>query len=402
MATGVRLTRAVRQTFLPFALPLIGEDEIREVVDSLRSGWLTTGPKTKRFEADVANYVGASHAIAVNSCTAGLQIALAALGVGFNDEVIVPTLTFCSAANVVVQLGATPVLVDVGEDFHVTARTIEAAITSRTKAIMPMHYAGEACDLDAIYEVAARHGVAVVEDAAHAIGSNYRGLRIGSDNLPAAHLGLRCVTVFSFYATKNMTTGEGGMIVTSDGDLADQMRTLSLHGMSRDAWKRYGKSGSWEYEVLAPGYKANMTDIQASLGIHQLRRLDNFIGTRREFADCYAKAFAKLPELRIPNQRSDSTYHLYVIRLNLNRLSINRAQFIAELKDHNIGSSVHFIPVHLHRYYQEHFGYERGIMPVAEELSDQIVSLPLCPAMSITDVSDVISSVEQVVAANRK
>jgi len=404
MTTGSKLARATRDAFLPYALPLIGDEEIREVIDSMRSGWLTTGPKTKQFEADFARYVGAAHAIGVNSCTAGLQIALAALGVGSGDEVILPTLTFCSTANVVVQLGARPVLIDVDEDFHVTAQAIEAAITPRTKAVMPVHYAGEPCDVEAIYRVADRHGIAVVEDAAHAAGSAYCGCRIGSDALLAAPTGLCRVAAFSFYATKNMTTGEGGMIVTSDGQLAERMRVLSLHGMSRDAWNRYGKSGSWKYDVVAPGYKANMTDIDASIGIHQLRRLDEFISTRRKYAARFQESFASLPELQIPNEHMErqSTFHLYVIRLRLERLRIDRAEFITELREHNVGSSVHFIPVHLHRYYQERFSYGRGMLPVAERIYDEIISLPLYPAMNDTDVSDVIHAVEKIVIANRK
>ena len=273
-----------RKEFLPYALPSIGEAEIAEVVDSLKSGWVTTGPKVKRFETDFSAYVDARHVIAVNSCTAGLHIALTALGVGPGDEVILPTLTFCATANVVVHLGARPVLVDIGEDLNVRLDAIKAAITPRTKAIMPVHYGGQACDLEAIYSIAQQHRLAVVEDAAHAIGSTYGEFKIGSSRL-AARFGeaalRRSVAVFSFYATKNMTTGEGGMIAAHDDALADKMRILALHGMSRDAWKRYTSAGSWFYEVVAPGYKDNMTDIQASLGIHQLQRLEGFIATRQ-------------------------------------------------------------------------------------------------------------------------
>ncbi len=401
----------MRSSVLPFCLPAIGEEEIAEVVDSLRSGWVTTGPKTKRFEDEFRAYVGSKHAIAVNSCTAGLHIALTALGIGPGDEVIVPTLTFCSTANVVVHLGGRPVLVDVGKDFNVLPGCIEKAITPRTKAIMPVHYGGQACDLEAIYQIAARHKLAVVEDAAHAVGASYHGHKIGSDALPPSTLpsplsasGLRQATAFSFYATKNMTTGEGGMITTADDELAERMRLLTLHGMSKDAWKRYTTAGSWYYEVVVPGYKNNMTDIQASLGIHQLRKLDGFIETRRRYTRLYDAAFANVPEIEIPLTHSDRNhiYHLYVIRLCLERLKIDRAQFIERLRTLNIGSSVHFIPVHLHPYYREAFSYKQGDLPNAEHLYDQMLSLPLFPKMAEGDVQDVIQAVTTIVEGNRR
>ena len=408
----------MRQTYLPFSLPTIGEEEIAEITDSLRSGWITTGPKTRRFEEEFRDYIGAKHAIAVNSCTAGLHIALAALGIGPGDEVIVPTLTFCSTANVVFHLGARPVLVDVGEDFNVTPEAIEQAITPRTKAIIPVHYGGQPCDLKAIYAIAAGRNLAVVEDAAHAVGATYRGHKIGSDSLrpatcdlrPAtcdlrpATCDLRLATCFSFYATKNMTTGEGGMITTADDELAERMRLLSLHGMSRDAWKRYTSTGSWYYDVVMPGYKYNMTDIQAALGIHQLRKLDDFIAVRQRYARMYDEGFADLPEVERPIIHPDRahTYHLYVIRLNLERLTINRAQFIEELKALNIGTSVHFIPVHLHPFYQKAFGYKPGDFHMAERIYERIISLPLFPKMTEDDVKDVIQAVEHIISKYRK
>lgn len=389
----------MRQTFLPFALPLISEEAIAEVTDSLRSGWITTGPKTKRFEEAFREHVNASHAIAVNSCTAGLHIALTALGVGPGDEVIVPTLTFCSTANVVVHLGARPVLVDVEQDFNVSHDAIQAAITKKTKAIIPVHYAGQACDLKAIFEVAAQNKLPVIEDAAHAVGARYKDLMIGSDALQASHKDMQRVSVFSFYAIKNLTTGEGGMITTTDGDLAERMRLLSLHGMSRDAWQRYSSAGSWYYEVVVPGYKCNMTDIQAAIGIHQLERLNDFISVRTHYANLYDQAFSKMPEIEIPITHGDRShaYHLYVIRLALDRLSIDRAQFIEELRGLNIGSSVHFIPVHLHPYYQATFGHSRGDFPMAEQIYDAIISLPLYPKMSEDDLHDVVDAVRYIV-----
>lgn len=394
----------VREKFLPFALPSIGEEEIAEVVDTLRSGWVTTGPKVKIFEHDFGLYVGAQHAIAVNSCTAGLQTALTALGIGPGDEVIVPTFTFCATANVVVHLGARPVLVDSGDDSQIIPEALAAAITPRTRAMMPVHYAGQACDLDPLYELAARHHLAVVEDAAHAVGSTYRGLKIGADALSGYYPSVRRATVFSFYANKNMTTGEGGMIATADDELAQTMRVLTMHGMSKDAWKRFTSAGSWYYEVISAGYKNNMTDIAAALGIHQLRRLDGFIAMRQQIARKYDQAFAGLDLIRTPIAHPDRNhvYHLYTLRLNLAQLKINRGQFIEELKARNIGASVHFIPIHLHPFYQLQFGYQRGDLVQAEKVYDSIVSLPLYPSMSEQDVQDVIEAVQEVLSVNRR
>lgn len=393
-----------RPNFLPFALPSIGEAEIAEVVAALRSGWVTTGPRVKQFEADFAAYLHAGHTLALSSCTAGLHIALTALGVGPADEVILPTLTFCSTANVVVHLGARPILVDVGPDFNIDPRAIEAAITPRTRAIIPVHYSGQACDLPEIYQLAARHKLAVVEDAAHAVGATYRGHKIGSDHRPPVTPPVPAVTAFSFYATKNMTTGEGGLVSTADDALAERMRLLSLHGMSHDAWKRYTGAGSWYYEVVLAGYKNNMTDLQAALGIHQLRRLPGFIQTRRRYARLYDQAFAELAEIETPLTHPDRghSYHLYVIRLKLERLTIDRARFIEELKARGIGSSVHFIPVHLQPFYQHQFGYRPGHLPLAEDLYQRIISLPLYPRMTEADVQDVITAVTDIIARHRK
>ncbi len=389
----------MRAAFLPYALPSIGEEEIAEVVDSLRSGWLTSGPKVRRLEGELAAYLGARHALAVSSCTAALHIALTALGIGPGDEVVVPTMTFCSTANVVVHLGARPVLVDVGPDLNVTPEAIEAALTPHTRAIVAVHYGGQPCDLEAIHALAARHGLPIVEDAAHAIGARYRDQKIGSDALAAP----RSITCFSFYAIKNMTTGEGGAIATADDGLAETMRLLTLHGMSRDAWKRYTGSGSWYYEVVLPGYKDNMTDIQAALGIHQLQKLEGFIETRRRYARLYDEAFVDLPEVKVPIVRPGRchVYHLYPILLSLERLAIDRAQFIEELRARGIGTSVHFVPVHLHPFYARQFGYRPGDLPCAEALYSRLISLPLYPAMSVTDVADVIHAVGDVVRAFR-
>lgn len=384
----------MRTDFLPYSLPWLGEEEVAEVADSIRSGWVTTGPKVKRFEEDFARYTGAAHAIAVSSCTAALHIALTALDVGPGDEVIVPTLTFCSTANVVAHLGAKPVVVDITEDGQISAEAVCRALTERTRAIIPVHYGGQACELRDILAIADGRGIPVVEDAAHAAGTVYEGRRIGTHGR---------VTAFSFYATKNMTTGEGGMITTSDGDLATRMRLLSLHGMSRDAWKRYTQAGSWYYEVLEPGYKNNMSDLQAAMGIHQLRRLDGFIARRRAIAERYQEAFAGLPELRLPGDRPGRphTYHVFAVRLAPGALSITRDQLIGELRQAQIGTSVHFIPLHRHPFYQQTYGYGPDQFPVAERVYEGLLSLPLYPRMSDGDVEDVVEAVRRVVAAHR-
>lgn len=393
-----------RENFLPYALPMIGEEEIEEVVDSLRSGWITTGPKVKRFEGAICDYVGTKHAIAVSACTTGLHMALAALDIGPGDEVIVPTMTFCATANVVVHLGATPILVDVYDDGNIDIQSAKASISSKTKVIMPVHYAGQACNLEEIYQLARDHNLAVVEDAAHAIGNHYRGHKIGSDSLDELAKGLPRITVFSFYATKNMTTGEGGMITTDNDELASRMRILSLHGMSRDAWKRYTSAGSWYYEVVEAGYKSNMTDIQAGLGLHQLKRLDGFVETRQKYAAFYDAEFAKIPEVSTPpvHQDRDHIYHLYVLRLDLEKLTIDRGQFIEELKEQKIGTSVHFIPVHIHPYYRDNLGYSRDACANAASIYDSMLSLPLYPKMEQQDLIDVVNAVKHIVAKYRR
>jgi dTDP-4-amino-4,6-dideoxygalactose transaminase len=393
----------LKENYLPYALPSIGEEEIAEVVDSLRSGWITTGPKVKRFESEFAAYISTAHAIAVNSCTAGLHIALSALGIGPGDEVIVPTLTFCSTANVVVHLGAKPVLVDVGAQYNLTAEAVKKAITARTKAVLPVHYGGMPCDLMPIYEEADRHSLAVVEDAAHATGAAYRGKKIGSDALQDEFPNLKRAVVFSFYATKNMTTGEGGMVTTADPDLASDIRLLSLHGMDQDAWKRYGKSGSWFYEVTLPGYKYNMTDIQAALGIHQLKKLDSFNERRQSIAATYDKAFTDLRGVLPPwdSSAEGNVFHLYPLLLVPEELNHSRGEFIASLTAAGVGVSVHFIPVHLHPFYQDSLGYRDGDLPNAERFYSRIISLPNYPKMSQQDVERVIDTVHKVCKSSK-
>lgn len=385
----------VRPAFLPFALPDIGEEEIEEVVQVLRSGWITTGPRTQEFERRTKDYLGAGHTIAVNSCTGALHVALAALGIGPGDEVITSPLTFCATANVVVLLGATPVFADIGDDYNIDPAEIERHITPRTRAVLPVHYGGQPCRMDDILACAHAHGLPVVEDAAHAMGAAYRGRRIGT---------LGDVTAFSFYAIKNMTTAEGGLLATGDEALAEKMRMLTLHGISKDAWKRYSSTGSWYYEVVVPGFKHNMTDVQAAMGLHQLAKLEQFLDVRCRYAGVYNAAFAGMPEIQTPLLNPDvrHAWHLYAVQLDLDRLSIDRAQLIEALRAENIGTSVHFIPVHLHPYYRDRYGFRRGDYPRAERVYDRIVSLPLYPRMTERDVQDVIAAVHKVVDLYRR
>jgi dTDP-4-amino-4,6-dideoxygalactose transaminase len=383
----------MRRSFLPYALPSIGQEEIDEVTDSLRSGWITTGPKVARFEEEFAAYIGCRHAIAVSSCTAALHVILTALGIRPGDEVIVPTLTFCATAHVIAQLGAKPVLVDVDTNCQISEEAVERAITWKTRAIIPVHYGGQTCDLTGILNLADKRGIDVVEDAAHAVGASYQGRRIGTHGRAVA---------FSFYATKNLATGEGGMITTSDTALAQQMRPLVLHGMNRDAWNRYSQSGSWYYEVVDLGYKYNMTDIQAAIGIHQLRKLESMNARRREIAEKYNEAFANLPEIDTFPELPERThaYHLYPIWLR-GPLRIDRSSFIDELRKANIGTSVHFIPLHRHPFYQRSYGYRIADFPIAERIYAGLVSLPLYPSMTDRDVRDVIAAVRRTVETNR-
>jgi len=386
----------VRQAFLPYNLPDIEQGEIDEVIDTLRSGWITTGPKTKEFERRFAGYVGARHAIAVNSCTGGLHVALAAAGIGLGDEVIVPTMTFCATANVAVHVGATPVIVDVEPDtLNIAPQSLEAAITPRTRAVMPVHLYGHPCDMDRIGEIARAHRLLVIEDAAHAVGAEWRGRRVGTVS-PA--------TVFSFYATKNLTTAEGGMITTDEDEYAEQMRIWVLHGISHDAWKRYSAEGSWYYEVCVPGFKYNLTDLQSALGLRQLARLEAMTLRRAELADMYRAGLCDLAEIELPAHRPNirHAWHLYAIRLRLERLKINRAEFIERLKSEGIGTSVHFIPLHRQPYYRDRFGLRPQDFPVADAAYERLISLPLYTKMTAQDVEDVIEAVSRIVQRNRR
>lgn len=377
--------------FLPFHVPDISEEEIQSVVETLRSGWLTTGPKVKQLEEDFARYVGCRHAVAVNSGTAALHLALDAVGLKEGDEVLVPTMTFAATAEVVLYFNARPVLVDCQLDtFNMDHDQIEKRITARTKAIVPVHFGGQPCEMDKILEIARDYNLRVIEDAAHALPACFKGEMVGS---------IGDITCFSFYATKTITTGEGGMITTQTEEYADRMRIMSLHGISKDAWKRYTAEGSWYYEILYPGYKYNLTDIAAAIGVGQLKKCDQFWEARRRIAAMYDKGFADLPEIRRPVCQPDvqHAWHLYVIQLELERLRINRNEFVEALKKENIGTSVHFIPLHLHPFYRNAFGYRPQDFPNATAVFERIVSLPIYPRMTEANVQDVIAAVRKVV-----
>jgi dTDP-4-amino-4,6-dideoxygalactose transaminase len=380
--------------FLPFALPDIGEEEIGEVVDCLRSGWVTTGRKTRQFEQDFAAYLGGDvETVSLNSATAGLHLALEALGIGPGDEVIVPTMTFTATAEVVRYLGAQPVLVDVDpRTLNLQAGAIEAAITARTKAVIAVHYAGLACDMDAILAVARAHGLRVIEDAAHAFPSVYNGKLIGTLGSDA--------TVFSFYANKTMTTGEGGMVVTRDPALAARVRLMRIHGIKQDAFARYtATTPSWFYEVVAAGFKYNLTDIASAIGIQQLRKIDRFLLRRKALAQRYAEGLKGLPLHLPPDAQPGSghAWHLYVVRLTAGA-RLGRDELIARLSQLGIGTSVHFIPLHRHPYWRDSCAVLPEQFPVAEAAFASMLTLPLYTKMSDADQQRVIAAVQALLS----
>ena len=386
----------MRAEFLPFSTPTIGDEEINDVVDSLRSGWITTGPKVKRFEEAFKAYIGAPYAVPLSSATAGLHLAMLALGIGPGDEVITTPMTFAATVSMVVLVGATPVLADIEPGtLNIDAAKVREKITPRTRAVIPVHFAGQACDLDAISALADEFGLHVVEDAAHAVGTEYKGKKIGTFD---------SVSVFSFHPNKNITTGEGGMLCTPDEALAEEISLLKFHGMSREAWKRFAASGTPNYDILLPGFKYNMMDIQAAIGIHQLPKLDGFIERRREIAAYYATAFAGVEELALPalapyEQRH--TWHLYTPLVRIEKLAIDRDRFMAELKARNIGTGLHYKAIHHHEYFRKALNIPAGALPNADYASDRILSLPLFPKMTLDDARDVVEAVQDVITRNR-
>ncbi len=401
--------KPVRQEFLVFGAPDIREAEIEEVVKTLKSGWLSTGPRVARFEKDFKNYIGCKHAIALNSCTAGLHLALEIAGIGEGDEVITTPLTFTSTANVIIHQGATPVFADVErETGNIDPQRIEEFIKTKcrldpktgrqanrqtgqlVKAIIPVHLYGRPCRMDEIVEIANENNLLVIEDAAHAVEARYRNKKIGN---------IGDLTTFSFYATKNVVTGEGGMITTNNDERAKKLRVLRLHGLSKDAWKRYSKEGFTPYDILYPGFKYNMMDIQAALGIHQLKRVEENLKIREKYFKIYNQAFSNIPEIEIPIEEKDIRHarHLYTILLKLEKLKCDRNQFAVALQAENIGIGIHFLALHLSSYYKKKFGYKRGEFPNAEYISDRTISLPLSTKLTIKDIGDVIKVVKRVI-----
>ncbi len=374
----------MKNDFLLFHKPFISEEEVDEIVDTVRSGWISMGPKTIRFENKFNEYIGVKKSVAVSSWTAAGHLSLEAFGINEGDEVILPTMTFPATAEIVCYFKAKPVLVDVDEDtLNISLEAIEKAITPKTKAIIPVHYAGQPCDLDEIHTIAKKHNLKVLEDAAHSLPAKYKGKKIGT---------ISDVTCFSFYATKTLSTGEGGMICTNDEEIAERVKIMRLHGINRDAWKRHTESGSWYYEVVAPGYKYNFTDLQASLGLPQLKKVDAMWDSRKRIAAKYTEALKDLDTIQLHTLKPDrdTSWHLFPIRLYLGRLTKNRAQIINELREKNIGVGVHFMPVHQHLYYSETFNLSDAEYPVASAAFPRLMSLPIYPGMTDDNVDKVI------------
>jgi dTDP-4-amino-4,6-dideoxygalactose transaminase len=389
-------TAPAPQRSVPFYRPDVGDEEIAAVVDTLRTGWLTVGPRTHEFEQQFARAVGAPHAVAVSSCTAALHLALDALDIEPGDEVITSTLTFAATAAAIVHSGARPVLVDCTRDtLNIDPADVVRKLTPRTRAVVPVHFAGQPAPMDELVEIARQHRLKIVEDAAHALPASYRGHPIGS---------IGDLTAFSFYATKNLTTGEGGMLTLTDAALADRLRSRRLHGMSRDAWRRYSGQGSWRYDVSYPGFKYNMTDIAASMGLVQLRRLPALHRRRQAIVALYEALLGDRPELEPLAAPADCTHawHLYVVRMRPERLRIDRDTLIEQLKADGVGTAVHFIPLHLHSFYREVLGYRPEDFPVATAAAETILSLPLFTLMSDDDVRYVAATLGRILDANRR
>lgn len=380
---------------IPYALPLIEDEEIKEVLDTLHSNWLSKGPKTVEFEKQFSDYVHSNFSIGLNSCTAGLHISQLAAGIGPGDEVITTPYTFVASANTIIHTGAKPVFVDIDPvTMNIDPSKIEEKITSRTKAIIPVHFGGYPCDMDPILEIARKHNLVVIEDAAHAVYTQYKGRMVGS---------ISDFTCFSFYATKNLVTGEGGMVTTNSEEMADKLRVMSLHGMSKNAWNRYSGKGSWFYEVEYPGFKYNMTDMQAALGLVQMKKLQSMQEKRESIAKIYNDVFTKIDGFITPYDNAENVHawHLYVIRLKPDHFTIDRAEFIEKLKEKGIGTSVHFIPVPMHPYYKEQ-GYRIEDYPNALEAYTGAISLPLYPKMSEEQVMRVVEAVTELAQIYKK
>jgi dTDP-4-amino-4,6-dideoxygalactose transaminase len=382
---------STNEDFLPFCKPIISEETIAEVAACLRSGWLATGPRVKKFEEDLKKYLHAKHVMAVSTATAGLHLTLKCFGIKDGDEVITTPMTFVATLNTIVHAGGKPVLVDVDlNTYNIDVTKIEAAITPRTKAIMPVHFAGVPVDLDPLYKLAEKYNLRVLEDAAQAIGSHYKGKVIGS---------FGDTQVFSFHPNKVMTTGEGGCITTSDDELAKSVGVMRFHGIDREAFNRYGKGGNQNYDVIQPGYKYNMSDIQASIGIHQLHELEGFIEHRNKLAARYNKIFSDWKELTLPkapNYSYRNCWYLYVPLINTKEAGMTRDEFMQKMQEHNIGTGYHHHAAHLYSFYRDKFGYKKGQFPNAEQISDSIVSLPLFATMTFAEQDRVVAAMAKI------
>jgi UDP-4-amino-4-deoxy-L-arabinose-oxoglutarate aminotransferase len=382
----------MRTDFLPFSKPTIQAEDIQAVVEVLKSGWITTGPKTLELETKFCSYVGCPHAVALASATAGMHLVLKALGIGPGDEVITPSMTWVSTVNLIALSGATPVFVDVDLNSLLTsAELIEGCISDRTRLIIPVHFAGVPVDLEPIRKLASRSHAVMVEDAAHAVGTKYRG----------DHIGQQGTAIFSFHPIKNMTTGEGGMVCSDDSEFLDKLRRLRFHGLGVDAFDRQTQGRAPQAEVLEPGYKYNLTDMAAALGLRQLVRLDDFIRRRTELAAYYSERLAEIEEilpLEVPTYPLTHAWHLFIVRLDVDRARLSRDDFMAELKHRHIGTGLHFRAVHLQKYYRETMNIQRGSLPNSEWNSDRICSLPLFPDMSVPDVDDVVDAIKDALS----
>lgn len=382
--------------FIPLAKPFIEDDDINEVVTTLKTGWLSTGPKTNNFEEEFKKYIGCKNAIAVNSCTSALHLSLVSAGIKDNDEVITTPFTFVATSEVILYQRAKPVFIDIHPDtLNINEELIEEKITENTKAIIPVHYGGHPCEMDKITKIAKKYSLKIIEDAAHAISAEYNNTKIGK---------ISDFTCFSFYATKNLTTGEGGMITTENNDHAEQLKILRLHGISQNAWNRYNKDGSWKYDVLEKGYKYNLPDICSALGLSQLKKIEKINKLRKDIFEKYNDAFEKINEIEIPKVKKNvkHAHHLYPIIINQDKLKITRDQIIEELKSKNIGASVHFIPLHEQTFYKKKFNFKDSDFPIAHRVGNTILSLPFYPSLKEDEINHIIDTIKKIIMVNRK
>lgn len=390
----------IRKEFLPFSRPSIGEDAIESVAESIRSGWVAMGPKVTQFEKTISEYVGSKYAISMNSATAGLHSSVMAMGIGQGDEVITTPMTFASTVNAIILAGARPVLVDIDRhSLNIDVNKIEQAVTPHTKAIIPVHFAGMPCDMDVIEEIAKKHNLMIIEDAAHAMGASYKGSRTGSDK------GRGHVAVFSFHPTKNITTAEGGIVCTEDEEIAEYLSVFRQNGMSKGAWNRYSSSGNTHYDVPVPGLKYQMSDIQAAIGLSQLKQLDSFNRRRREICEAYEKELSDCPGISFQQSAGYEhvhSRHIFPILVDTDTLKIDRDTFMQQMKERNIGTAIHYNAIHLFSGYAKALGKKRGDFPEAEYVSDRILSIPLFPAMTDDDVAYCIDAIKEICQHNVK